>query len=487
MSPGENIYNIKLLPADCGVDLSVGSERGEYVNQDYILSKLLRPHRYVNLMYCYYPLDNGWPQRASEAFKNSNISFAWDYPYDDYFPYLGGINGNTTKEPFNFMRDIRKHGQDVKLTLTIDCKVSDEHLIQIARDLKAFGRMLLRINHECTGDWFAFNKRYNYQEVADFFIRFHKIIKRESPNIRTVLCIGSGPVKGSDKMPYEKEFSEAIKTADFWSGDYYLSLNWGWPFKTAERGGDSHLRYNIKNVYNNNFFSFKRFKENNCGKEKPLVISEFNADGDVTGPIEQEKMVFDFYNLVKNNNSKWLNGITFYQFRDKGRLGLEIEDPNNQNIGIEQPVLNSYKKIIHDPYFSPKFKKTTKTKLPAKLRWGSFEDSEGILITIKFDKNPVFCEVTFKEKHLNVIFEINGTWFYKKPGVDTIDLITSFVRNKITPNSTIDFKMFCPPANGENSLTEGDDWMINSYTLVKHLPIFRIRYEPTEINPYYSL
>ena len=37
-------------PAQCAVDLGDGSERGEYVNQDYILQKLGRPHRAVNLM-----------------------------------------------------------------------------------------------------------------------------------------------------------------------------------------------------------------------------------------------------------------------------------------------------------------------------------------------------------------------------------------------------------------------------------------------------
>ena len=49
------------------------------------------------------------------------------------------------------MRDIRRHGQDVILTLTIDPNVSDDHLIAIANDLRTFGRMFLRINHEATG------------------------------------------------------------------------------------------------------------------------------------------------------------------------------------------------------------------------------------------------------------------------------------------------------------------------------------------------
>ena len=146
-------------PAQCAVDLGDGSERGEYVNQDYILNKMGRPHRSISLMYCYYPLDKEFPGRISEVMKDEDVSFAWDYPYDDYFTYKGGLEGNTEGEPFTFMRDLRRHGQDVTLTLTVDPHVSDEQLIAIANDLRPFGRLLLRINHEATGNWFSFNKR----------------------------------------------------------------------------------------------------------------------------------------------------------------------------------------------------------------------------------------------------------------------------------------------------------------------------------------
>ena len=44
-----------------------GSERGEYVDQDYILAKMGRPHRSISLMYCYYPLDEGWPGRCQRG------------------------------------------------------------------------------------------------------------------------------------------------------------------------------------------------------------------------------------------------------------------------------------------------------------------------------------------------------------------------------------------------------------------------------------
>lgn len=31
--------------------------------------------------------------------KDEDVSFAWDYPYDDYFTYKGGLEGNTEGEP----------------------------------------------------------------------------------------------------------------------------------------------------------------------------------------------------------------------------------------------------------------------------------------------------------------------------------------------------------------------------------------------------
>ncbi|MDP4091912.1 MAG: hypothetical protein Q8920_00960 [Bacillota bacterium] len=477
-------YKLHVGPAKCAVDLGDGSERGEYVNQDYIINKLGRSHRNINLMYCYYPLDKGWPGRASEVFKSPDVKFAWDYPYDDYFTYKGGIGGNTDGEPFTCMQDVRRHGQDVTLTLTIDCAVSDEHLIQIARELKPYGRMHLRINHEANGTWFSFNKRYSYQQVADFFVRFHNIIKKEAPNIQTIICIGDRSDKEPGKMDYEEEFKEAVKAADIWSGDYYLALNWGWPYTIAERKGKTHKREIVDDIYEANKFSLGRFCFLNGGKVKPLVISEFNADGDVTGPFDQAEMMKDFYMKVKKEEATWLTGITFYQFRDRGRLALEIEDPNNSEVGIEQPMLDTYREVINDTFFLPEMSSGDKAKLPIRLRWGSAEDSDGLEIPLDFSGNPVFCEVVFDEVGLNAIMEINGQWFYKKPGVDRIDLISAFYRKPLKGPQKLSFKLFAPPASGRNDSSQGDDWTVNYYTEIKKLPQFRIRFEPTETGKY---
>lgn len=46
----KKVLKLTMGSALCAVDLGDGSERGEYVSQDYILSKLGRPHRSISLM-----------------------------------------------------------------------------------------------------------------------------------------------------------------------------------------------------------------------------------------------------------------------------------------------------------------------------------------------------------------------------------------------------------------------------------------------------
>lgn len=476
----EKIYNIHMGAAKCAVDLGDGSERGEYVNQDYILHALGRPHRSISLMYCYYPLDKEWPGRISEVMKDANVTFQWDYPYDDYFTYKGGLNGTTDDEPFTYMRDVRRHGQDVTLTLTVDPNVSDEHLIAIAKDLRPFGRLLLRINHEATGDWFSFTKRTTYQGVADFFVRFSKIIHEHAPNVKTIICIGGveHPENGPE-MEKEKEFAQCIPEADIWSVDKYMALHWGWPFDVAQKGGTSFSRSKVRDTYNLTKLSFERYKELNGGVAKPMVMSEFNADGDVTGAYDQAMMVKEFCDIMEEENADWFSGFTFYQFRDRGRLGLEIQDPNNADVGIPQPVMQTYKEIIHSERFLPKMEQGAEIELPVTLRWGGAEDAEGLAIPMHFDSNPHFCELYFDEDDdSNYMMEINGRWFYKSPEAKCIDLMSAFYEKPLEGVCDMTLKLFAPPASGENDPSQGDDWAENYYYTVKKLPKIRLEFEP---------
>ena len=485
------VGRVRLTPAGCALDLGDGSERGEYVCQDYILQRLGRLHRNISLMYTYYPKDKEWPARSSEAYPDMEVHGQWDYPYDDYFPYGGGIGGSLSAQPFEQMRDIRRHGQDVTLTLTADCSITDEQITAIARDLRTFGRMRLRLNHECAGTWFTHNRRYSYQEIGDFFVRFTKIVKQEAPNVDMVFC--SGVVTPDGKLPYEKEFREAYRIADVWSADKYFALHFGWPFDICEKGDKTFGAEALSDYLKNVDRTVRCLVELCDGRQRPFSASEFNIDGDVTGPIAQGESLLRFADYMTKERPDWMYSLSIYQFRDRGRLGLEMEDPNCPEVGIEQPLMEDYKKIMRMPYFQPGIepeevlcpageadpKKLGKlSHIP--MRWGGAEDSEGVEMKVRMEGLPVFFELAFP-KEANLIFSVNERWFYKAPGVTVIDAMPAFFGKDAKPvaaGEEIRILIFAPPADGENPKTDREDWATDYHTELEALPKLRIRYEP---------
>ncbi len=468
-----DIYSIHLGPAKIAMDLSDGSERGEYVDQDYILNALGRPHRNVNLMYTYYPKDKEWPARISEACKDMDVNFAWDYPYDNYFPY--GADG----EPFKSMQDIRRHGQDVTLTITVDCSLDDEILRKFARDLKPYGRMRLRINHECMGNWFTHNKRFTFKEIADFFVRFAGIVHEEAPNVKVIFCAGFA-TEEDGKVDREDDFVEAYKAADIWSADRYLALNYGWPYDIAEKDDDGRHNFTpTETVFNHCLYTSTRLKKI-TGQDKKFVMSELNADGDVTGALHQGEVLKRFTDRLKAGGEGWYEAFTFYQFRDRGRLGLEIEDPNNPNAGIPQPLMKEYREILNDPFFMPAIDAGEQVSLPYTFRWGGAEDSDGLAFNVEFEKNPEFCELYFEED-LSLMIEINGRWFYKSPEAKFVDLMPAFYDKPLNAKEVLTIRMFATPADGLNVDDGRADWDINHYSVMTKLPRLRLRYEPVSI------
>ncbi|MBR6274505.1 MAG: hypothetical protein IKR27_05800 [Lachnospiraceae bacterium] len=475
-------FKTHMGPATTAVDLTDGSERGEYVDQDYILRQLGRPHRCINLMYCYYPNDEGWPKRAHDAHAHDNLTDIWDYPYDDYFTYKGGIGGNLDDEPFNFMRDVRRHGQDVCLTLTMDPFLDEAHISAVCKDLAKFGRVQVRVNHEATGNWFSFNKRASYEQVAAFFVKVCEVFHKEAPNCKLILCLDGCKNPNEEKMEMEDIFADAARACDIVSVDRYMALHWGYPVDVCDFGGNTHQRSKVEDIYNMCKKSYERYAVVNNGLYKPMVLSELNADADVTGPYDQAAMFRKFADMLEEDKDNWLNGFTMYMFRDRGRLGLEIQDPNNENVGIRQPLMDTYREMIHEDFFSPKMEEGEKVSFPAKLRWGSFEDSDGIAVPLTLEKTPVFFELFFNDglEDANLMIEIGGEWFYKAPGVKCIDLASAFFNKKIEKETEMALRFFAPPATGENDESQGDDWQLNYYYELPKLPEIRIVYEPIE-------
>ena len=487
-----------LSQASCALDLGDGSERAFYVNQDYILQKLKKVHRGISLMYTYYPNDKEWPTRACNIKSDKESTGAWDSPYENYFPYRGGREGLRDGEPFNFMKEIRSHGMDVVLTLTIDPHLKEEDIIPIAKDLRPYGRVLLRVNHECTGDWFCYTRRATYQEIADFFVMTCRVMHKYAPNVKMILCAGMWE-NATGRLEMEDIFLEAHKAADIWSGDNYLSLHWGWPNDVVSKDTFNYARYSVKEVYQKCKNTYKRLQKI-TGQKKPMVLSELNADGDVAGPFVQSKMMKEFMELLQNDKEKWLSAFTFYQFRDDGRLGLEITDPNNSEVGIEQPILGMYREQLHRPFFTQKIIKADskageKISLPVKLRWGSSEDAEGIEVPVHLNRTPVQFELAFPKEliPLNMMIEFNGWWFYKKPGTKFVDLMSYFFEKANAVKKPANFKLryFLPPADGlnypqkEDCSSAGDpykaadgDWLYNYYAVLPALPEILIQEKP---------
>jgi hypothetical protein len=457
---------VRLSPAPCSLDLGDGSERGEYVDQDTVLSVLGRPHRTIGLMYCYYPFDKGWPKRASEAFKGKTLH-AWGYPYDDYFPFTGGPKGDANGPVFQQMRDVRRHGQDVTLTLTMDCKVPDDHIRVIARQLKPFGRMRIRLNHECDGTWFNFNKRYTYEQVGRFFIRFAKVLKKEAPEIKLICCWGHKENSDNPELTHEKELSSLLDAADLWSTDKYVTLHWGWPFHGCEPGDrdKTYFLSDVGQIWKQTALIYKRFCQL-THREPGIEMGEFNADGDVGGEIAQVDRVKAFYMRVLKEKPDYLKAITFYQFRDRGRLGLERENPNNSALGVATPLVPLYKSLLQEPYFQPKVTWSKTQNL--KMEWRASDDSDGLGWKLALKKKPVFLELAFK-KEANLMVKAGKRWFYKKSGVEWMD-VTHAAAEWGTKNP-FPIVAFAPPKDGINPK--------GSNKIVTRMPKPRVRLHTT--------
>lgn len=451
-----NMVQIKYVimkSPQCALDISDGSERGEYVPQKYLFKAIGRPSRSVNIMYEYHPNDKNWPEMGTlinKKYRRKRVT-------NGYFPYMAIYKGNTDCNPFNSMRDIRKYGQDVQLTMTFDFNIPETDLIKIAKDLRSFGQIIFRINHECNGHWFTFNKKNTYTEVGKFFVRFHHILHEYAPNVKTNACFnGISKFNKLGSHMGEDELGPAFRIADVVSFDFYHSLHWGWPddgYDPVKDGIHAKIK-KVKEAYKISheewweiLYNFHNLMlEINEGEEKDIYIGEANTDADVVGLQAQAQWVYDFYNQVKKRNHSWLKGITFYQFRDRGGLGLEYEDKSNPTKGKPNPALAAYRDIAQDPYFNPCFEISpvkVKSQL-LELEWKSSEDAKGIYIEDKIP--PLTKAVLLKfDSGSNVIIKAGKKWFYKSPFVNTIDISSS-----LDKESKLKIYIFAPPPSGEN-------------------------------------
>lgn len=438
----------------CAADISDGSERGEYVPQHYVFNTLGRPSRAINLMYEYHPNDKNWPEKGileNKLYKRTRRT-------NGYFPYMAVDKGGTDCEPFKSMRDIRRFGQDVILTMTFDLDTPDKHLVQIAKDLRPFGRVIFRINHECNGHWFTYNKQNTYGEVSDFFVKFHKILKIHAPNVRTNACLNGIHPGGSDVVYHmgEDELAPAFRIADVISYDSYHSLHWGWPhdgydpagmnFSSMTGGSAGKIGRMTREQWWNLFFGFNELmlRVMNRGLQKEIYLGEVNTDADVVGPEAQAEWIKDFYRDIKEKGLPYLKGVTYYQFRDRGGLGLEYEMDENNSEGRPNPALGAYREVIKDPYFSCVIEEGEHAAFPAVFEWESSSSARGIKFSFRIPERFSKCLLVFPPGS-NLIIRAGCMWFHKDSGCDKLDISAA-----VRPCGLCEVFVFAPPASGEN-------------------------------------
>jgi len=342
------IYRTTLKNKNPLLILSNGSERGDYIPLDYITKSFGRIHDGIQLMKTYYPNDKKWStsNKISDITNKTNVNYAWDYEYEDYHPLDIFTDNSATLKQFY---DIKEHGADIHLTLTMDLGLKDRDIVDIIKVLSQFGKIYFRINHESNGRWFRYNKLNSYKEVSDFFVRCHKLIKQHSTNIFTVFNI-TGDFFVNDKLVIDQflhfsksELHEALEISDYWSIDKYISLNYAWPFEETYTKEDRQFKGSIDDWWRIIEETYLKMIWHNNLKAKPLFINEFNSDSDVDGYENQGIIIANIYDRLKKGEFEWLKGITMYQFRDYGGLGLE---KGTIDEFTRLPAFDSYKKSI---------------------------------------------------------------------------------------------------------------------------------------------
>ena len=95
-------------------------------------------------------------------------------------------------------------------------------------------------------------------------------------------------------MEQEDAFIDAFREADIWSGDRYFTLHFGWPFNICETGDLTYAVNPVDPYITGLDRTIRRLTEICGGEQKPFSASEFNIDGDVTGPVLQGESLIRF-------------------------------------------------------------------------------------------------------------------------------------------------------------------------------------------------
>ena len=391
-----------------------GSERGDYIPCEKIHWSMGKIHNGVQLMKTYYPFDPAWDtkQRISVKSDQSDKRYAWDFDYDDYDPYDLLETASITRSQFE---EIKQHGADIHLTLTLDMSLNDDELRKVFRPLANFGKIYLRVNHEANGYWFRHNTQHTFAEVAHFFQRSHTIAKSVSSQIMTVFSVSADVFVGDSINSVVRvdtsrlsvdELGTALGVADFWSIDKYVTLNWGWPYTTPADSGN-YFAGTIDTWWRLVEETYILMGHMNNGQLKPLFINEFNTDSDVVGEEGQADAIRKVYERIRLSQFPWLRGICLYQFCDKGGLGLVKGDRDEFT---EMPSLSAYREQAHELDYQYHIENVEWPHKDFTFSWMDAENIRGL--ALEFSENANL----FTNQFITPVYLAHGSsWHRVKP------------------------------------------------------------------------
>jgi hypothetical protein len=484
------IYKIIQKEPSIKLLISNGSERGDFMPLETLISKLGGIHSGVNLMSEYYPTRLSWPKRT--LFSKEVIHYRHWYKdeteitkmsepeegTDGYYPFE---IDNPENVVIKQMENVRRHGHDIRLTLTADITTKNEDLEKIADLIKDFGPIQLRLNHEANGNtWFRFaqsvedlkskDKRDKlYHNISLFFIRANRIITKHAPNVRMIACY-NGPAESLSKQipqqhvyhylsPKELGLMYQLPNIDI-SIDQYLSLHYGWPGHKIPNPpiigpvtDEEHCSFAIEpaDLFHRIILPFQQLISNKrqqvgIKEETRIDLGEMNCDQDIHGPEIAAELINCCYDYIKKN-PKAIASTVFYHAVDMGGLGLFQQQCYDNLIDIrENQVTAAYRKIMKLPEFQHPTTRIHHDPLydlqEVEMRWQSSCDAEGFEC---FANDHV--RIDFKAQYMRriVFIDKQGNRTYAHEDAQSIDI----------PHNTELIQVFALPPDGRNTHSDG--------------------------------
>ncbi len=471
---------VRLMAPAIRLALSDGSERSDYLPQAETLMWTGAPHAAINLMASYYPDQPCWPERKLVSpevpiYNHSLVTAGLEDPALWRDGYSSFVLTDPHNEVIRQIEDVRRHGQDVRLTLTMGLDTPDEDLALLAERLLPFCPLELRVNHESNGcTWFRFSRNVGnlkgeealrqYQAIAAFFVRAHRVMTAIAPGITFVACY-NGPGERATKAGFgpaqlqhlEAEALGAMYAIDgtIASLDQYGSLHYGWPGHSL--AGCAPI---IGRTTHEAHRSFVLTPHELCelviraaqerlsglrGAPTRLDLGELDFDEDIHGPVVRAQQVYETYEWIRMH-PELVQSVTFYELTDWGGLGLLRQSGPSDLDHLEpsQPLLDVYRRVLVDPAF--RIGSTSEDVVRAEevaVAWRSAVDAEGLEIT--WDGPARKLDLRASYWHRLVFEDSRGSMTYQHGSERVHDI----------PAGSVKARLFALPPDGRNNATPG--------------------------------